>query len=146
MRESETRLQHAANILTIGTGLAYVWTKYFFHSSDPYSNTGSPWEPLSHNYHVVVVPLLVFACGVIWRSHILPKWQSVRTSTHVIRKTASGLGLLFVLVPMILTGYLIQVSVDDFWRKAWVIVHLATSAVWTISYIAHLPWRKSQAA
>jgi hypothetical protein len=94
MRASETRLQHVANFFTIGTGVAYVWTKYFFHSSDPYSNAGSPWEPLSHNSHVVVVPLLVFACGVIWRSHILPKWQSVRNSTHVIRKTASGLGLL----------------------------------------------------
>jgi hypothetical protein len=146
LRATETRLQHAANILTIGTGIAYVWTKYFFRSSDPYSNSGSPWEPLSHNSHVVVVPLLVFACGVIWRSHILPKWQSVKTSTHVIRKTASGLGLLFVLVPMILTGYLIQVSVDEVWRKAWVVAHLVTSAVWTLSYVAHLPWRKSQEA
>ena len=137
MRKSDARLQHASNILGIGSGLLYAWFKYFAKSSDAYSRQNF-LEPTFHDAHVLVVPLLVYGCGVIWHNHILPKIRAIRRNhPQRVSKTWSGLALLFILVPMIATGYLIQVSVDENWRKAWVVVHLATSAVWSLSYLIH---------
>jgi hypothetical protein len=130
----DARLMNAANVLTIGTGLAYAWAKYFAAAANPYS-TVSTWEPPTHVLHILVVPLLVFACGYIWRSHIAPMLRKLGSQTKT--KAVSGLALVVVLVPMIATGYLIQVTVDENWRKAWVVVHLVTSAAWALSYIAH---------
>jgi hypothetical protein len=139
----DTRLQHISNVLAITSGLLFAIAKYFpsvFPGSAPvdeYSRAGSPWEPILHNAHILVVPLLLFACGVIWKSHIVPKWRSVLGSHHTVRKKWSGLSLLFVAIPMIATGYLIQVSVNEQLRYAFVVIHLATSAVWSLAYLKH---------
>jgi hypothetical protein len=140
---SEARLQHFSNTLAIGSGLLLAAAKYLPlispvpTSGDEYSRASSPWEPLAHNAHVLLVPLLLFACGVIWKSHIVPKWNGYRASSCKVPKKFSGLSLLFIALPMIATGYLIQVSVDERLRLAFVIVHLMTSAVWTIAYVTH---------
>lgn len=149
MNRFETRLQHVSNVLAITSGVLFAVAKYFpsvFPASTPvdeYSRAGSTWEPPLHNAHVLVVPLLLFACGVIWKSHIVPKWNSVLNSHHRVRKKFSGLALLFVAIPMIATGYLIQVSVSEQLRYAFVVVHLATSAVWSLAYVRHATSRPS---
>jgi hypothetical protein len=38
---------------------------------------------------------------------------------------------------MIVSGYLIQTSVDPRWRRIWVGVHLATAGPWLLGYLAH---------
>lgn len=134
MRRFDTRLQHVSNVLAIGTGIAYAWAKYLAPAANPYSSA-SAWEGPTHSMHVLGVPLLVFACGFIWRHHVLPMWHHLGSRSR--SKTFSGLGLIFVLVPMIATGYLIQVTVEENWRKAWVIVHLTASAAWSLSYLVH---------
>ena len=48
-----------------------------------------------------------------------------------------GASLLFTLVPMVASGYLIQTTVDSEWRRIWVIVHLAASGLWLLGYLAH---------
>jgi hypothetical protein len=45
--------------------------------------------------------------------------------------------MIFLLVPMIASGYLIQTAVDDGWRRAWVWVHLIASGLWLLGYLAH---------
>ena len=137
MKISYGRFQHLANFLGIITGLAYAWTRYFTGNSDPFSNVGNPWEPFFHNSHIWVVPLLVFACGLIWQSHILPMWKNLNPKNRGLKKVISGVCLLFIFCPMVATGYLIQTTVEENWRKIWVAVHLITSAVWAISYIVH---------
>ncbi len=141
MKRFDARLQHTSNILTIGTGLAYAWAKYFAPAANAYSSV-SAWEPSTHVAHVLVVPLLVYACGYIWRNHVIPMWHKLGSRPK--SQAASGLGLILVLLPMIATGYLIQVTVEENWRKAWVVVHLVTSSVWIISYGIHFLMRNRQ--
>lgn len=138
MKRWEIRLQHAANCLTIGTGLAYAIFKYLPPAAaDPYSRAQHPWEPAAHDLHVLAVPALVYACGVIWRSHISPQWTGQRSPTLGQGKKYSGLALLASLAPMIASGYALQVTVEDGWRRAWVVSHCVASATWTLGYVAH---------
>ena len=138
MKTWESRLQHTANALAILTGTLFGCFKYFpSEPFDAYSPAMSPWEPWSHDAHVLAVPVLVYACGVIWRSHVAPQWRGRKSPKLQACKKWSGLGLLCVLLPMVATGYLIQVSVNEIWRKTWVIVHLLTSGAWTLSYVLH---------
>ena len=132
-----SRLSHVANGLVIATGFFLVWQKYYAPPADAFSASGGRFEPAAHASHVVVVPLLVFACGVLWQTHILPKWKTRAYHRRQIQKTLSGLGLLAVLAPMVASGYLIQVSVDEIWRKGWVAIHLVTSVAWTLAYGIH---------
>ena len=129
----EIRLQHLVNVLVVGTGLAYGYFKYFAQGTSAYSSVISPNEPIFHDAHVLVVPSLVFACGLIWNSHVL---KNLKTARKV--KRSSGLGLIIILLPMVATGYLVQTAVDESWRRTWVWIHLVTSGVWTMSYIVHL--------
>ena len=50
----------------------------------------------------------VFAIGLIWRNHV---WRHYKTGRNTLRRT--GLTLLFLFGPMIVSGYLIQTAVDD---------------------------------
>jgi hypothetical protein len=152
VKPGERRLEHLAHLLAFATGAGWAWFKYFGSGStagDPYSNATSPWEPRFHDWHVIVVPLLVYACGVLWHGHVLPQLRGRHSARLGAGKKWSGLGMLAVLGPMILTGYLIQVSVEESWRKAWVAGHLVTSVGWSLAYGWHWAvraWRESRAA
>lgn len=132
MNRVEAWSLHLSMLLVGGTGLVYAWMRYFLSPDDPYSIVNHPWQPALQHLHVWTAPFLVFAAGLVWREHIWKHWrQGVRKGRR------SGGSLLFSLAPMVLSGYLIQTAVSDGWRQTWVIVHLTTSALWTIGYAAH---------
>jgi hypothetical protein len=131
-----TRLEawfvHLANLLVGGTGLVYAWMRYFARSDDPFAVVNHPWQPAVQHLHIVAAPLLVFAVGLIWRSHA---WTGFR-----LRATArwtSGVLLLGTAAPMIASGYLLQTAADPGWRKLWLGAHLAASALWLAATLAH---------
>jgi len=37
----------------------------------------------------------------------------------------------------VVSGYLVQTAVDGGWRRVWVAVHLAASALWLLGYLVH---------
>ena len=130
----------AANLLAGGTGLVYGWMRYVAESGDPYSVVNHPWQPHLQHLHVLSAPLLVFAAGLIWGGHV---WRGYRSGQASHRK--SGVLLAAMLFPMIISGYAVQVSVDDAWRELWIWVHVATSCAWIATALIH-PWlRKTQA-
>ena len=45
--------------------------------------------------------------------------------------------MLPTLLPMVVSGYLIQTTVGEGWRTAWIAVHLAASALWLAGYAGH---------
>jgi hypothetical protein len=45
--------------------------------------------------------------------------------------------MLWAGVPMIVSGYCIQISVGDGWRNTWIVIHVAVSLLWTIAYGVH---------
>ena len=132
MSPFERRLLHVATLLVGGTGLVYVWMLYFVRPEDPYAVVNHPWQPQTQHLHVLVAPLLVFGAGVIWRRHVWAQWQR-----RVPQGLASGVALALTLLPMIVSGYLIQTAMDDTWRKVWVWVHLTTSGLWLAGYLVH---------
>ncbi|MCB1032965.1 MAG: hypothetical protein KDD47_03920, partial [Acidobacteria bacterium] len=117
------------------------WFLYGMTSDDPYSVVNHPLQPHAQHLHVLFAPLLVFVVGYSWRRHIGP-----RLRLPGLRGYASGLELALSLVPMVVSGYLIQIAVDLGWRQIWVIVHLAASVLWIAGYLVHqLRARKTRA-
>ena len=123
---------HLSMLLVGGTGVVYAWMRYLAEPADPYAVVNHPWQPTLQHLHVLAAPLLVFGVGIIWREHI---WRHWRRGVETARRT--GAGMLLTLTPMVLSGYLIQTSVTAEWRTAWIVVHLATSALWLVGYLAH---------
>ncbi len=132
MSPFERWMLHVSNLLVGGTGLVYAWTIYLARPADPYALANHPWQPHAQHLHVLFAPLVVFAAGLVWRRHI---WSHFRQGVRGRRR--SGVSLLLTLVPMVVSGYLIQTAVDEGWRKVWVAVHLATSGMWLLAYLGH---------
>lgn len=133
MKRFEAWSIHLSNILVGGTGLVYAWMRNFEEPSDPYAIVNHPWQPMVQHAHVWLAPLLVFGAGLIWRNHVIAHWKSRRSSGRW-----SGTSLILTLAPMVASGYLIQTAVSSGWRRAWIVVHLITSALWVVAYLGHL--------
>ena len=133
MSRFEAWTVHLSSLLVAGTGLVYGWMRYFATPADPYAVVNHPWQPQLQHLHVLAAPLLVFAAGIIWRQHV---WQRWRLGGR--RRRRSGLSMMLTLVPMVASGYLLQTAVDEAWRQAWVVVHVAASLLWLAAYAGHL--------
>lgn len=131
MSRLELGFHHLANVLVGGTGLVYAWFRYAAEPPDPFALV-HPALPAWQHAHVVAAPLLVFAIGLVWTGHA---WLGLRLETP--RRRASGVALLATAAPMVFSGVLLQVGVDPAWRRVWVAVHLAASALWLGGYLAH---------
>jgi len=132
MNRWEIRVQHLANLLVGGTGVVYAIMRYFLTPADEWAVVNHPWQPYVQHLHVLTAPLLVFACGLIWRRHVAGNLQRGEQ-----RGRRSGPGLLLALAPMVLSGYLIQTTVAESWRQAWIVIHLVSSAVWILFFASH---------
>jgi len=121
------------------SGVVYAWMKYLMTSHDPYSVVNHPLQPWMLDLHVLAAPLLVFAVGMIARDHIIAKLKSNGS------RPGRGTGLFAVvcLLPMIATGYLVQVFTGDTPRLVCVVVHLATGAIYLAAFAGHVTvsWR-----
>jgi len=106
---------------------------YFMEPVDEFAIVNHPWQPLFLHAHILTAPLLVFGFGFIWYDHA---WAFFRSDQKEGRR--SGSSLLGLAVPMILSGYAIQVSVTESWRGVWVWVHVVTASVWVIGYLVHV--------
>ena len=132
MTRGEAWFAHASNLLVGGTGLVYGWMRYFAEPADEFSVVNHAWEPDLRYQHILFAPLVVFSVGLIWRTHV---WKRVRSGFRVRRKL--GLVLTAIVFPMIASGYLVQVTVGEGWRDAWIVVHVASSCLWILTYLVH---------
>ena len=132
MSRFEAFFLHLSNVLVGGTGLVYAWMIYLAEPADPYAVVSHPWQPHLQHLHVLAAPLLVFAAGLIWRRHVVACWKQGIRQRH-----RSGVSLALTLVPMVVSGYLIQTAVEPGWRQAWVWIHLVTAALWVLGYLVH---------
>ena len=132
MTPREAWCNHAANVLVGASGVVYGWMLYLVESTDDFAIANHPWQPFVHSLHVATAPLLVFAIGLLWSRHA---WGRVRGGFKVRRKT--GLVLVTLAAPMIVSGYAIQVATSESIRQAGIYLHVATSAVWLLAYAVH---------
>jgi len=121
------------------SGIVYAWMKYMMTNDDPFTVVNHPLQPWMLNLHVLAAPLMVFAVGMLTRDHIIAKLKS---NGHRHGRF-TGLFAVSCLLPMIATGYLVQVFTDETARWISVIVHLATGGLYLVVFGAHvvLSWR-----
>ena len=133
MKRWETWLLHTANLLVGVSGLLYGWMRYLLRPVDEFSIVNHPLQPCVQHVHILVAPLLVLAFGHLAYHHAYLYWRS-----PIREGRRSGLILVSVALPMILSGYLVQVSVDEVGRLVWVWVHGLASLAWLGFYLAHV--------
>jgi hypothetical protein len=129
---TEIALLHLANALVVATGVVYAVMRYLLEPAEEWAVVNHPWQPHVQHLHVLVAPALVFAVGLIWSAHVLPKLLNGR------KGRMTGLGLLVGFAPMAMSGYAIQITIDEGWRKAWIVVHLVSSLLWICAFVLHL--------
>ncbi len=139
MTSFQRRLTNLSTLIVGVSGVVYAWMKYLMTSDDPYSVVNHPLQPWMLDLHVLAAPLLVFAIGMIARDHIITKLRSGGARPG----RTTGLFAVICLLPMIATGYLVQVFTGETARLACVIVHLATGGVYLAAFATHvaLSWR-----
>lgn len=136
----EVAFLYTSSALVGGTGLVYAWYRYFATPVDPFAVVASSWQPLVQHLHVLLAPLLVFASGAVWRSHV---WASWRKNGSMRRR--SGISLALSIVPMVASGYLVQVAQEESWRHAWGIIHTTVSVAWVAGSLIHFLARRPRA-
>ncbi len=123
---------HLAALAAGVSGLVYGWMRYFAEPADEFALVNHPLEPTFKNLHILLVPLLVFTCGVLWRNHV---WRRIRAGLTSRRRT--GLGLALLLAPMIVSGYALQVSTSPNLRLGWMWIHGISGSLWVLVYLVH---------
>jgi hypothetical protein len=122
-----------SSTLVVGvSGFVYAWMKYLLTPTDPYSAVHHPWQPLVLKVHLVAAPVLVFAVGLVFMQHV---WRQFRSDLK--RGRRSGTGTLLTLVPMVLSGTLIQTVTDESWLWWLAAIHLGTGTLFVLGFAAH---------
>ena len=132
---------HLTVALTAITGVVFAVMKYLLQSDDEFSVVNHPLQPHMLAIHVVVAPAVLFILGWAFSNHMLPKWRFGDG-----RNKRTGLASMWLIAPMALSGYLLQVSVNETLREVMAWAHGITSAVFVIAYVIHLVIGRSIAA
>lgn len=132
---------HVCVILTALTGIVFAAMKYFMNPAGDFAVINHPLQPYMLSAHVVIAPFVLFGFGWVFGNHIWPKFVY-----RDARKRSSGIWSMSAIVPMTLSGYLMQVSTADATRRAMAIAHWLTSALFLAAYVAHWITRSIPAA
>ncbi|NIR46025.1 MAG: hypothetical protein GWN99_16485 [Gemmatimonadetes bacterium] len=127
--------------LTGLTGIGLLWTKYLLTSDDPWSVVNHPLQPLFLKAHILAAPALIFALGMITFRHI---WAHYREGLP--RGRRSGIVTALVSIPMVASGYLIQVVTAPGWLRFVAVLHIVTSGLFLLGLAAHQLAMRERAA
>ncbi len=116
------------------SGVVYGVMKYFLTGSNPDSRLGHPWQPGVLAAHVLVAPVAVFAMGLLLRSHALAQLQRGEREGR-----GTGLALTIVGMPLVFSGYLVQVLTGEALRKGTGWIHAALGLVFSLAFFLHMP-------
>lgn len=117
---------------TAVTGIGLWVTKYMAESSDPWAVINHPLQPWFLKIHILVAPLMIFAVGMITMRHI---WAHLKSGLPRARK--SGLSALYIGVPMVVSGYLIQTVTQTGLLTALAYVHIVTGLAFCVGFALH---------
>jgi len=132
MSRAQVALLQLSLLAMAVTGLGFAWMKYFMKSDDPFAVVNHPWQPHLLSLHVLLAPLAVFAIGWVFGNHIWPAYRGGAPNRP------SGIVSMLFIVPMTISGYLLQVSTEDATRKAFAVSHWVSVGLFVVAYVAHL--------
>lgn len=112
------------------SGVVYFCMKRFLTPLDPWAVINHPLEPWALKLHIISAPIMLFAVGLITTQHI---WRSLKSSLPTGRR--SGLIATAVFVPLVATGYLIQVFTNATVLEvlAWSHLVLGITIAWALA-------------
>lgn len=131
---------HLAALLTAGTGVVDGLLRWFGERAGEFGPEAHPWLPAAQHLHVLTAPLLVFALGMMVRGHL---WARLKKGPEGRR---TGLAAAYLIAPMVLTGYGIQVVTDPAWRTGLAWAHGISAGVFLLAYLGHLALPHGRAA
>lgn len=135
------RLFHHVSVIAVGlSGVVYGVLKYFMAGADPDSRVGNPWTQPALKAHVLAAPFLVFALGLVLSAHALKRFRAGEPDGRL-----SGIGLLGMAAPVVLSGYVVQVLTGDAARTWTGWLHAAVGVLYLGGYVAHLLKKRSSA-
>jgi len=132
MKRWEAWWNHAALAAVALSGLAYGVFKYFIPNADPDSRVGHPLQPWLLKAHILVAPLAIMGVGLLLRRHALARW---RQGEQGGRKT--GVLMLWIFLPLALSGYLIQVFVEPGAVRWTGWIHAGVGVLFGLGYAIH---------
>ena len=132
---------HLSVALTAITGVVFAVMKYFMTSDDEFAAANHPWQPHMLAAHVVIAPLLLFVLGWVFSNHMLPKWRFGDGQNK-----RSGLAAMWLIAPMALSAYLLQVATNETLRTVMAWAHWITSGLFLLAYLIHLVISRSIAS
>lgn len=141
MNQRQVTMLHLAVALTAITGVVFAVMKYFMKSSDEFAVVNHPLQPHMLAAHVVIAPALLFLLGWTFSNHMLPKWRFGDG-----RNQRSGLASMWLIAPMTLSAYLLQIATNETLREAMAIAHWISSGAFVAGYVAHLIKRPAKEA
>ena len=121
-----------ATALTALTGVGLYGTKYLMTSADPFAVVNHPLQMWFLKTHILVTPLLVFALGLVTTRHI---WRHLRNGVPWGRRSGITTGI--VVIPMVVSGYLIQAVTHEKWLIVLAYGHIGVGVVFTLGAILH---------
>lgn len=131
-----TRFERWSVWLTSGTvavsGLGFFAAKYLVVPVEPWAVINHPLEPWLLKLHVMSAPLFVFAIGLISTKHI-----HAHIRARVRRGRRTGMSLVWVLVPMVASGYLLQVVTNIGWLGALGWAHTGVGVLFVVLIAGH---------
>lgn len=132
MTKSQKQFLHWANMINIFIGIVYGVFRYTVKVDGPFGPTPHSWQPFFQYAHILAVPWLVFAVGVIWTSHIQKKIDNDSP-----KRWMSGYLLIITFFIMTISGYFLQMPITNNNRLITIFIHGFIAALWTLSYLVH---------
>ena len=132
MTRGQARFLHIASTLVGATGVALFVLKDLVVVEGSFGPESHFLEDDAQAAHILTAPALVFASALVWQDHV---WAKFKGGLRPRRRTGILLGSL--LVPMILSGYLLQISYEEPWREIWRLAHQVSSFLWLLGYGSH---------
>lgn len=133
MKRWERWTFNALSFAVAATGFAYLWMKYALRNDDPFAVVNHPWQTSMLDLHVVASPALILMFGIIFNSHVMKKLSATRLPNR-----RSGYVSLGTFAAMVVSGYLLQVSSNEGWLEALVVLHVASGTIFSLVYATHL--------
>ena len=121
-----------SSLLVTVTGGVYIWMKYLLPEPAGFSIIRHPLQPLVLKLHIITAPLLLLAIGAVAVRHI---WRHLVSKTRQGRR--SGWSAAIVTIPMIFTGYFLQVVSSEGWLGGLAIAHIVTGVVYGGALLLH---------
>ena len=132
MTRGQSRFLHTASVLVGATGIVLFVLKDLVVVEGEFGPESHFLEDDIQAAHILTAPALIFAAALVWQDHV---WARIKGGFRVRRRTGILLGSL--LFPMIISGYLLQVSYEEPWRELWRLTHLGASFAWLLVYGIH---------